>query len=119
MYKVFAKAPTGVSTLSKSVTTYRVTRPAVKSAKNTAAKKATVTWGKNAKATGYQIQYGLKKNFSGAKKVTITKKATVKILLTGLTKGKTYYVRIRTYKTVGETKYWSEWSATKSVKISK
>ena len=36
-----------------------------------------------------------------------------------LTKGKTYYVRVRSYKTVSGTKYYSAWSSKKSVKISK
>ena len=70
-------------------------------------------------AAGYEIQYGLKKNFSGAKTVTIKKKSTVKKTLTKLLKGKTYYVRIRTYNTVGKTKHYSAWSAAKTVKITK
>ena len=119
VYKVVAKATTGVSTLSKSLATYRVARPAITSLKNTASKKMTVKWGKNAKATGYQIQYSLKANFAGAKTVTAAKAATVSKVIGGLTKGKTYYVRIRTYKTVGKTKYYSLWSVAKKVKISK
>ena len=119
-YKVVAKASTGDSTLSKSVAVYRVTRPALSSATNSAASKMTVKWGKNAKANGYQIQYSLSSSFaSGNKAVTITSASTVSRVIGSLTKGKTYYVRIRTYKTVGSTKYWSEWSAKKSVKISK
>lgn len=35
-----------------------------------------------------------------------------------LTKGRTYYVRFRTYKTVGKAKYYSAWSALNNVKIS-
>ena len=36
-----------------------------------------------------------------------------------LAKGKKYYVRIRTYKTVGSTKFYSGWSAAKAVTIRK
>ena len=80
----------------------------------------TVKWGKNAKANGYQIQYSTDKTFkSGNKAVTVTGASTVSKVIGNLTKGKTYYVRIRTYKTVGSAKYWSVWSAAKSVKISK
>lgn len=118
-YKVVAKAATGVSTLSKSLATYRVARPAITSLTNPVSKKMTVKWGKNAKASGYQIQYSLKSNFSGAKSVTVAKAATVSKVIGSLTKGKTYYVRIRTYKTVGKTKYYSLWSVAKKVKISK
>ena len=119
-YKVVAKASTGTSTLSKSLAFYRVARPAVSSVTNSASKKMTVKWGKNAKGTGYQIQYSTSKTFaSGNKTVNITKAATVSKVIGSLTKGKTYYVRIRTYKTVGSTKYWSAWSAAKGVKIKK
>ena len=119
-YKVVAKASTGDSTLSKSVAVYRVARPAVSSVTNSAASKMTVKWGKNAKATGYQIQYSTDKTFkSGNKAVTVTSASTVSRVIGSLTKGKTYYVRIRTYKTVGSAKYWSIWSAARSVKISK
>ena len=116
---MFAKASTGTSTLSKSVTIYRVARPAVSSVKNSASKKMTVKWGKNAKATGYQIQYSLKKNFSGAKTVNVAKAATVSKDIGGLQKGKTYYVRIKTYKKVGKVKYESVWSTAKTVKITR
>ena len=119
VYKVFAKASTGTSTLSKSVTIYRVARPAVSSVKNSASKKMTVKWGRNAKATGYQIQYSLKKNFSGAKTVNVAKAATVSKDIGGLQKGKTYYVRIKTYKKVGKVKYESVWSTAKTVKITR
>ena len=119
-YKVVAKAATGDSTLSKSVAVYRVARPAISSVTNSAASKMTVKWGKNAKANGYQIQYSLSSSFaSGNKAVTVTGASTVTKVIGSLTKGKTYYVRIRTYKTVGSTKYWSFWSSAKRVKISK
>jgi len=119
-YKMVAKASTGDSTLSKSVAVYRVARPSISSATNSASKKMTVKWGKNAKANGYQIQYSTDKTFkSGNKAVTVTGAVTVSKVIGSLTKGKTYYVRIRTYKTVGSAKYWSVWSAAKSVKISK
>ncbi|MDO5137436.1 MAG: leucine-rich repeat protein [Oscillospiraceae bacterium] len=119
-YKVLAKATTGDSTLSKSRVIYRVSRPAVSSVTNSASKKMTVKWGKNAKANGYQIQYSTDKTFkSGNKAVTVASASTVYKVIGSLTKGKAYYVRIRTYKTVGSAKYWSEWSTKKSVKITK
>ena len=106
--------------LSKSLTTYRVARPAISSVANSATKKMTVKWGKNAKGSGYQIHYCTDKTFkSGNKSVSITSASTVSKVIGSLTKGKTYYVRIRTYKTVGSTKYFSGWSPVKSVKISK
>ena len=119
-YKIVAKGSTGRSTLSRSLTTYRLARPALSSAANTAAGKMTVKWGKNEKATGYQIQYSKSSSFAGGNKtVNIKNAAKVSKVIGSLTKGKTYYVRIRTYKTAGSKNYWSAWSAKKSVKISK
>lgn len=124
MYKVVAyKTVSGTtykSVASAVKTYYFVSKPAISSATNSAARKMTVKWGKNSKATGYQIQYSLKSDFSsGNKSVTVKSASTVSKVITGLTKGKTYYVRIRTYKTVGSTKYYSAWSAKKSVKITR
>ena len=39
--------------------------------------------------------------------------------ITRLVKDKKYYVRIRTYKTVGSTKFYSGWSAAKAVTVKK
>lgn len=77
----------------------------------------TVGWKKGVNITGYQLQYALKKNFSGAKKKNVTKAATTRAILKGLKTGKTYYVRIRTYKKVGKKVYYSAWSAAKAAKV--
>ena len=120
VYKVVAFAGTGKSTLSKSKTIYLVKQPAISSITNSAAGKMTVKWAKNSTATGYEIQYSTSSTFaSGNKKVTVTEASTVSKVIGSLTKGKTYYVRIRTYKTVSGTKYYSAWSAKKSLKIVK
>ena len=63
-------------------------------------KELTVSWKKGKDVDGYEIEYSLKKDFKGAKKVTITKAATTKTTLTKLQGGKTYYVRIRAFKKV-------------------
>ena len=73
-------------------------------------KQLTVSWKKASGITGYQVQYSLKKNFSGAKTITVKKVATAKTVLKKLKAGKTYYVRIRAYKTVKGVKYYSDWS---------
>ncbi|MBR3260549.1 MAG: fibronectin type III domain-containing protein, partial [Firmicutes bacterium] len=117
-FKVVPYASTGDGT-SKTLTTYRVSKPAITSATNSAAGKATVKWGKNAKATGYEIWYSTSSSFSTKKTKAITKYTTVSTTLSSLTKGKTYYVKIRTYKTVSGKKYYSAWSAVKTVKITK
>lgn len=88
----------------------------VTKATNVKGKKAKITVKKAASVTGYQIQYGTKKNFKGAKAVKT--KATTKTL-TKLTKNKKYYVRVRTYKVVSGKTYYSSWSGSKTVTIKK
>ena len=99
--------------------TFKINPKAVSGLKLTAGKgRLTVSWKKAAGGvTGYQLQYGLKKNFSGAKKATVKKAATVKATLKNLKRGKTWYVRIRALKKVGKTTYWSAWSAAKKAKV--
>ena len=80
-------------------------------------KKLTVTWKKQTKqVSGYQIQYGTKKDFSNAKKVTVSGAKYIKTVIKSLKAKKYYYVRIRTYKTVSGKKYYSSWSKYKKVK---
>lgn len=94
--------------------------------KNTSVKKLTkgtkqikATWqAQKTQTTGYQIQYSTSKKFTSktTKTVTIKKNKTTSVTIKKLKAKKSYYVRIRTYKTVGKTKYVSAWSKSKSVK---
>ena len=82
--------------------------------------KLTVTWKKNKKVSGYKLQYSTDKTFkSGVKTKSITNASTIKYTAAGLTSQKTYYVRVRAYKTVGKKKLYSSWSGIKTVKITK
>lgn len=71
---------------------------------------------KTAQVTGYQIQCSTSKTFSKATTKTISSYKTTKYTLKSLSAKKTYYVKVRTYKTVGKTKYYSGWSTYKYVK---
>ena len=99
--------------------TFKINPKAVSGLKLTAGKgRLTVSWKKGAGGIGgYQLQYGLKKSFSGAKKATVSKASTVKGTIKNLKKGKIYYVRIRAFKKVGKTTYWSAWSAAKKARV--
>jgi hypothetical protein len=69
------------------------------------------------KTTGYEIQYATDKKFTKNKKtVTVSSAKTTSTTITKLSAKKKYYVRIRTYKTVDGTKYYSAWSDALSVK---
>ena len=71
---------------------------------------------KSTQVTGYQIQYSLNKNFKSAKTTTVKSYKTTSATIKSLKAKKTYYVRVRTFKTVGKTKYYSDWSSAKSKK---
>ena len=76
-----------------------------------------VSWKRNKSVTGYRIQYSIDKKFKKAvKNVNVNKNKTTTVTLSKLKKGKTYYVRIATYKKVGE-KVYSSWSKTKKIRI--
>ncbi len=95
-------------------------KPSLSSVKNTAGLKANITWKKDVSVTGYEVQYSTDKSFkSGVKTITVSKNSTTSTAVSGLVKGKTYYVRMRTYKSGSGSKVYSDWSASKSVKVSK
>ncbi len=90
----------------------------LKSAKSSSSKKMTVKWKKVSGVTGYQIQYSTNKNFkSGNKTVKVSGASKVSKTISKLKKGKTYYVRVRTYKKVSGTTYYSSWTSKKKVKV--
>lgn len=66
--------------------------------------------------SGYQIRYALKKNMKGAKMVTLKKNTKLTATIKKLKAKKTYYVQVRTYKTVAGQKYYSDWSKAVSKK---
>lgn len=115
-----AAATSTYKAASKKITvTVNPAKVSLKSVKNTGSKKMTVKWSPNKKASGYQIQYSTSSNFAGAKTVTVSGAKSSSKVISKLVKGKKYYVRVRTYKKVSGTKYYSSWSSKKSVKISK
>lgn len=97
---------------------YTINPKSTKLSKVSAKKKGfEAKWKKQSTQTkGYQIQYFTDSKFkSGNKTVTVNKNSTTKKTISKLKAKKKYYVRIRTYKTVGKQKYYSDWS--KSVKV--
>ncbi len=79
----------------------------------------TVVHSINNQATGYQIAYSINSNMSGSKYVTQAGGSYTNIKATGLTKGKTYYVMVRPYKTVAGYTFYGAWSAKKTVTVTK
>lgn len=92
--------------------------PTKLSVKNTSSGQMTVRWKATSGVSGYQLQYGMKKNFKGNLSRLISSSQT-KITLFNLTKKKTYYVRIRSYIISNGVSKYSKWSKVKKVKIRK
>ena len=115
-----AAATTNYKAASKTVT-LTVTPKKVTSVKVKAGTKSMkVSWKKDTKATGYQITYAQNKKFTKSKKnVTVKSYKTTSKTIKKLKKGKTYYVKVRAYKTVSGKKLYGSYSAVKSVKIKK
>lgn len=96
----------------------RLTSVAVSSIYNGKKKECTLKWKQDTKATGYQIQYSLSSTFSkDVKNVYVKSNSMNKQTITQLLSGKTYYFRIRVYKTVNGKNEYSTWSSVKKCKI--
>lgn len=86
-----------------------------KLAKSTKKRKITFKW-KKTTGTGYQYQWSTSKNFKKNYLTKTTKKTNVTISTSK--SRKTYYVRVRAYKTHSNgKKYYGKWSTVKKVKV--
>lgn len=100
-FKILPKG-TGISSLSKSSGTLTVkwTKQTAKMSKS--------------RITGYQIQTATNKDFTKNKKtVKVEGYKKTSAVIKNLKSNTKYYVRIRTYKTIGEKTYYSKWSKVK------
>lgn len=82
-------------------------------------RKIKVSWSRQQKISGYQIQYAQNKKFTKSKKtVNVSRGSSLKIIR-GLKKKKTYYVRVRAYAASGNSKLYGAWSKSVKIKIKK
>lgn len=113
-----AAATSNCKAAAKKVTVYAVPKKqAIKKLSKTG-RKLRVTVKKDAKASGYQIVTAKDKKFKKSKQVT-TSKGAKKVRLTTKklkTKG-TYYVRVRSYKTIDKKKQYGPWSKVKKISV--
>ena len=105
----------------------------IKSAENSSSKAISLRWEctvQNNKAKGYQIQYAASQDDLNGRKgsykaVTVKGRKNLKKTINNLSKGKTYYVRVRSYVvytssvTKKQTRTWSEYSNVVKVKINR
>ena len=93
--------------------------PAGVSVKNSKAKTTTVAWRAMSGITGYELQASMDKTFQSGVKKAAGKQTATSAVFKSLTKGKTWYVRVRCYKTVSGKKIYSTWGAVKAIKITR
>ncbi len=100
---------------SKEVTA--ATKPAKTSIKSVTAKKKAITlkWKKTA-GSGYEITYSTRSNFSGARTIKVGGASKSSYTLKKLKANKTYYLKIRAYKKVGNKVYRGAYSVKKKIK---
>ncbi|WP_291764985.1 glycosyl hydrolase family 95 catalytic domain-containing protein [Blautia sp.] len=85
--------------------------------RSTKKKTTKITWKQVEGAEGYELQYGLKASFKGAKTVTVKKGTAVSRTIKKLKSKKVYYVRVKAYQTVDGEKIYTQASAKKKVRI--
>ena len=75
-------------------------------------------WTSDSQADGYQLEACTNKAFSASvKKLTVKPGSKTTGIFTDLKPGKKYYVRIRSFKKVGNTNWYSEWSTPRQVTV--
>ena len=107
------------SSACKAITTY--TLPAktssVKLERYGNGKKIRVRWAAQARCTGYKVEIATNKKMTkNVKTYTVKLTTSKKLKIKQLLKNKTYYVRVRAYRTVGKKTYYGAYSAVKKCK---
>ncbi len=102
----------------KAASANTATKPSKGNIKSLAAgtKQVTVKWYER-NCTSYQIRYSTDKNFGTYETVTVKGADSVSKTIKSLKSGKTYYFKIRAYKSVDGVKYYGSFSTVKSVKV--
>lgn len=83
----------------------------------TAKNKATVKWSKVSGASGYEVYYAMSKNGKYKRAKRLTKGSAVSFTHSKLKTGKTYYYKVRAYRTVNGKRVYGAYSAVKGKKV--
>lgn len=96
-------------------TLFRLEAPEFTACKNMSGRKIEVKWEGVPQADGYEVQYSTSGKFTWNRSVMIHDNSVQKQRLYNLTKGKRYYVRIRSYKKTDKGMSYSTWNTVNQV----
>lgn len=96
-------------------TLFRLEAPEFTAHKNMTGRKIEVEWSGVPQADGYEVQYSTSGTFSWNRSVIINGSSIQKQRLYNLTKGKQYYVRIRSYKKTEKGMSYSTWNTVNQI----
>lgn len=116
-YMVRAYCDKFVSAYRSIKTIYHLIQPTIYRLKNAPDRALTITWNRNRKATGYQLQYSPRHSFISHKTISVLSCKTDQKTIKQHSKGRYNFVRIRSYKQISGVTYYSAWSATKGIKL--
>ncbi|MGN0395332.1 MAG: fibronectin type III domain-containing protein, partial [Coprococcus sp.] len=118
-YKVYAYKKIGTSKIAGKAGVFRnTTLPATPVISIVArSKKAVVGWEKISGANGYQIYMSTSKNGKYKKVATLKGANKVRYTKSNLESGKTYYFKIKAYRTYKGKRVYSSYSTIKKVKV--
>ena len=94
-------------------------KPTISSISNGTRKAITLKWNKISGASGYQIYRATSKAGTYSRIKTITSGSTITYKNSKLIKGKTYYYKVRAYRTVSGKKVYGSFSSIKYCKVSR
>lgn len=120
-YKVRAYTTSGSSSYQSAMSSYAsvaATSPAPSTIRGTKTSSgtATIQWSKAIGAEGYQIAYATSVNGKYYSVGTVGA-SSLAVRKSGLTSGRTYYFKVRSYVTVNGTKVYSNFTRTVAVKV--
>ena len=115
-YRIYGTNGTNISKVSPAKYRYYLSQNTLTSLSKSG-KTFTAKWKSNSSATGYQIQYAKNSKFTGAKTVKVSSRKILSKKVSPNFRGKCY-VRVRTYKTVNKTNFYSVWSNVRSISLS-